>query len=162
MTASTRTVTLSRVIPSCAGTGRVTICMLTFVIRSATGQSRTIPGALVVPGSTLPNRNTTPRSYWRTIRTLVPTSVAATRRTAAQSARSTIISPHPSPRGPRPKGVAEEKVSALRPWIRSLLAEAVLQRFLPPTIAHDGERRHRRPVHRPEDQQEDPGLGDDQ
>src|SRR6478752_2070907 len=37
MTASTRTVTLSRVMPSCAGTGIVMICMFTFCRRSATG-----------------------------------------------------------------------------------------------------------------------------
>lgn len=62
MTASTRTVTLSRVMPSCAGTGMVTICMFTFRSRSANGRIMVKPGPRTESFS-LPSRKTTPRSY---------------------------------------------------------------------------------------------------
>ena len=69
MTASTRTVTLSRVMPSWAGTGIVMICMFTFCRRSATGTSTVSPGPRT-PSCTRPKRNTTPRSNCLTTRTL--------------------------------------------------------------------------------------------
>lgn len=62
MTASTRTVTLSRVMPSCAGTGIVTICMLTLCSRSIPGSTMVNPGPRTSLRS-LPSLNTTPRSY---------------------------------------------------------------------------------------------------
>ena len=48
-TASTLTVTLSRVMPSCAGTGIVTICMFTFRSRSMTGTITVSPGPRARP-----------------------------------------------------------------------------------------------------------------
>nr|CRL56981.1 hypothetical protein CPGR_04309 [Mycolicibacterium fortuitum subsp. fortuitum DSM 46621 = ATCC 6841 = JCM 6387] len=73
MTASTRTVTLSRVMPSWAGTGIVMICMLTFCNRSATGTSIVNPGCRTLSW-TRPNRKTTPRSYCLTTRMLFAAS----------------------------------------------------------------------------------------
>src|SRR6266542_2341558 len=80
-TASTRTVTLSRVIPSCAGIGIVTICMLTFCSRSTIGITRVSPGSRTF-GSTLPNRNTTPRSNCRTTRSPAPNAMPPNASTA--------------------------------------------------------------------------------
>lgn len=48
-TASTLTVTLSRVMPSWAGTGIVTICRFTFRIRSTTGTIMVNPGVRTPP-----------------------------------------------------------------------------------------------------------------
>ncbi len=73
-TASTRTVTLSRVMPSWAGTGIVTICMLTLCNRSTTGTIKVKPGGRTPPVSR-PSRRTTPRSYCLSL----TTRAAATR-----------------------------------------------------------------------------------
>jgi hypothetical protein len=45
--------------PSCAGTGMATICMLTLRMRSIPGWIRVSPGPRTV-ARTLPNRNTNP------------------------------------------------------------------------------------------------------
>jgi hypothetical protein len=66
-TASTRTDTLSRVMPSWAGTGMVTICMLTLRNFSTPGVTQVSPGCRGAP-LTRPNRKTTPRSNWLTTR----------------------------------------------------------------------------------------------
>ncbi len=71
-TASTRTVTLSRVMPSWAGTGSVTICMFTFRSRSTPGTITVKPGARI-PSRSRPKRNTRPRSYCFTTRAAAPT-----------------------------------------------------------------------------------------
>src|SRR5689334_14789334 len=55
--------------PSWAGTGMVTTCTLTFVIRSTPGISIVSPGWRTA-GWARPSRNTTPRSIWRTTRAL--------------------------------------------------------------------------------------------
>src|SRR5215472_897086 len=61
-TASTRTLTLSLVMPSWAGTAMATICMLTFCSRSPIGRMIVSPGPRV-PGRTLPNLKIRPCSY---------------------------------------------------------------------------------------------------
>src|SRR3569833_317548 len=54
--------------PSWAGTGMVTICMLTFCIRSTNGTSSVRPGS-ETRARTRPNRKPSPRSYCLTTRT---------------------------------------------------------------------------------------------
>ena len=70
--------------PSCDGTGIVTICRLTLRNRSMPGTIIASPGPRV-SSSTLPSRNTRPRSYCLTILAL-----AASQATPATSAPSTI------------------------------------------------------------------------
>ena len=62
-TASTRSVTLSRVMASWAGTAATTICMLTLRSGSVNGLTQVSP-AWRMPGSALPHRKTRPCSYW--------------------------------------------------------------------------------------------------
>src|SRR4026207_562642 len=62
MTAFTFTVTLSRVITSCAGTSRVSTRNETRTMRSMGAKTRMMPGPLGL-GSTRPRRKITPRSY---------------------------------------------------------------------------------------------------
>src|SRR6516162_6485163 len=66
MTASTRIVTLSRVMVSWPGTAAAVICMLTLRSRSVNGLTQVSPGSRR-PGRARPQRKTTPRSYWRMI-----------------------------------------------------------------------------------------------
>ncbi|GAX58996.1 hypothetical protein SO3561_10571 [Streptomyces olivochromogenes] len=87
MTASTRTVTLSRVMPSCAGTGIVTICMLTLRSRSTPGMIMVNPGGLMPPRSR-PSRSTTPRSYCLTTRAAATTYTTPAVPTTAAVAKS--------------------------------------------------------------------------
>jgi hypothetical protein len=69
MTASTRTVTLSRVITSCGGTFMATVWRLTLTIRSMpNGRMKKSPGPLGRV-TTRPSRKTMPRSYSWTTRT---------------------------------------------------------------------------------------------
>lgn len=77
-TASTRTVTLSRVMPSCAGTGIVTICMFTLRSRSTPGTIMVKPGPRT-PSRSRPKRKTTPRSYCLTTRAAAAETAAAPR-----------------------------------------------------------------------------------
>src|SRR6266851_1936507 len=58
-TASTRTLTLSLVMPSWAGTAMAMICMLTFCSLSPMGRMMVSPGPRV-SGRTLPNRKISP------------------------------------------------------------------------------------------------------
>jgi hypothetical protein len=89
-TASTRTVTLSRVMPSCAGTAIATICMLTFCSRSPTGRIKVSPAPRTA-GSTRPNRNTMPCSYCCTILTERPAAISpATASTTRMTTSATI------------------------------------------------------------------------
>ena len=74
-TASTLTVTLSRVMPSWDGMGMVTICTLTFRSRSMTGTMYASPGSRMC-GRARPKRNTMPRSYWLTTRRPVAANTA--------------------------------------------------------------------------------------
>src|SRR5580704_3890131 len=74
-TASTRTLTLSLVMPSWAGTAMAMICMLTFCSLSPMGRMMVSPGPRV-SGRTLPNRKISPRSYCCTTRMLRPTTVS--------------------------------------------------------------------------------------
>src|SRR5512144_1463688 len=84
-TASTVMVTLSRVMPSCAGTGIVTVCMFTLTSRSIpNGKMSASPGPRAASRSR-PNRNTTPRSYCRIAYTPVRTANATTTSTTATS-----------------------------------------------------------------------------
>src|SRR2546421_5372480 len=87
-TASTRTVTLSRVMPSWAGTGSVTIWVFTFRSRSTKGIIVVSPGSRAC-GSARPKRKTMPRSNWLTTRTLKADQAAAT--AAAPTSNSAII-----------------------------------------------------------------------
>ena len=68
--------------PSCAGTGMVTICMLTLRIRSTTGISMVSPGR-GSSGCARPNRNTMPRSFCLTTRALVATTMTTSATTKA-------------------------------------------------------------------------------
>ncbi len=85
MTASTRTVTLSRVMPSWAGTGIVTICMFTLRSRSTPGTIMVNPGGRTSSWSR-PSRSTTPRSYCLTTRAA---AMAYTRPPASTATRAT-------------------------------------------------------------------------
>ena len=80
--------TLSRVIPSCAGTGMVTICMFTRWNRSTPGWIRVSPGART-SACTRPNRNTTPRSNCRTTRS--PATAHSATIPPAPNSKSTTI-----------------------------------------------------------------------
>src|SRR3712207_862037 len=63
--------------PSWAGTGMVTTCMLTLCSRSASGAITARPGSRTSPCNR-PKRSTTPRSNWFTTRTLAPLSTSST------------------------------------------------------------------------------------
>ena len=89
-TASTRTVTLSRVMPSCAGTGIVTICIFTLARRSTKGTSSVSPGPRMA-SCTRPKRNTTPRSNCWTTRTLAASPSAHKPAAAATASRMIIM-----------------------------------------------------------------------
>src|SRR5579884_1420640 len=67
MTAETLIVTLSRVITSCGGTGRVTIRRSTLIMRVTNGGTRKMPGPFAP--CRRPSTKITPRSYCCTIRT---------------------------------------------------------------------------------------------
>lgn len=88
-TASTLTETLSRVMPSWVGTGMVTICVLTFRIRSTNGIRNVTPGCRC-EGSALPIRNTTPRSTWLTTRIPLRSTIRAA--TATRTTATTVPS----------------------------------------------------------------------
>jgi hypothetical protein len=90
MTASTRTVTLSRVMPSWAGTGIVMICMLTLSRRSAIGINIVNPGPRT-RDCTRPNRKTTPRSNCLTTRRFVPSHRTPRPSVAASAYRVIMI-----------------------------------------------------------------------
>src|SRR3954451_14644346 len=78
--------------PSWAGIGSVTICMLTFVSRSANGLISCSPGPRGSPCSR-PKRSTIPRSNWVTTRTLAAARTPATSSTTTTIARTAYISP---------------------------------------------------------------------
>ena len=96
-TASTRTVTLSLVMPSWAGTAIATICMLTFCIRSPTGRMKVIPAPRGL-ASIRPNRNTMPCSNCCTILTdraavITPPSTISTMMITSAATISNTSSP---------------------------------------------------------------------
>ena len=89
-TASTRTVTLSLVMPSWAGTAMATICMLTFCIRSPTGRITVSPAPRGRP-STFPNLKMMPCSYCCTTLNERPAAMSpATTSITRMATRATI------------------------------------------------------------------------
>src|SRR5689334_7197812 len=97
--------------PSWAGTGMVTICMLTRRSRSTPGTTTVRPGPRV-PSRTRPNRNTSPRSYCLTTRALAANHPAPNPSAAMSRSTNSIAAPAVAGHGPltrmlargRPKG----------------------------------------------------------
>ena len=128
--------------PSCAGTGIVTTCMLTRVIRSTTGISIVRPGRRT-SRCARPSRNTTPRSICWTTRTLAAHADDQTRRPARRATFNTT-SMTTSRNG---RGLDFERTPQLAKWC--LPNSRAIGHNVPVTTApgkHAGARTAERPV----------------
>src|SRR2546430_10137219 len=99
--------------PSCAGTGIVTICMLTFCSLSAIGMMNANPGWRT-SGCTRPNRKTSPRSYCLITRALELSPIRPTITTTSSKYSRSMANSHVRARFPARLGYA----SMLRPDVR--------------------------------------------
>jgi hypothetical protein len=95
-TASTRAVTLSRVMTSCGGIPTVRVRSDTRTMRSMPGISSTSPGPR--SPTSRPRRNTTARSYSRSTRTEAAASAAANTKRISTAVKIAAIRTAPSPR----------------------------------------------------------------